>query len=100
MMHTGGGRGGRGDKSVPSLQIFAKLVNKNAIKHQKGVPSPKNFHNPYILSLTNLTKTSWTLPQDFQTMCIYEDKQDEVVLSNNLPSKIFFGIFPSNVKFL
>jgi hypothetical protein len=32
-------------------QIFTKLVNKNAIKvkHQKGVPSPKNFHNPYTL---------------------------------------------------
>jgi hypothetical protein len=47
-MHTGGVRG---DKSVPSLQNFAKLVNKNAIKHQKVVPSTQNFHNPYIPSL-------------------------------------------------
>jgi hypothetical protein len=31
--------------------MFAKLVNKNAIKHQKVVPYPKNFHNPYIPSL-------------------------------------------------
>jgi hypothetical protein len=44
-MHTGG-EGERGDKSVPSLIFFAKLVNKNAIKHQKGVPSPKKVHNP------------------------------------------------------
>jgi hypothetical protein len=35
----------------PPSEIFAELVNKNAIKHQKGVPSPQNFHNPYIPSL-------------------------------------------------
>jgi len=38
----------------PLSEIFAKLVNKNAIKHQKGVPSPQNFHNLYIPSLPNL----------------------------------------------
>jgi hypothetical protein len=30
----------------PPSKIFAKLVNKNAIKYQKGVPYPQNFHNP------------------------------------------------------
>jgi hypothetical protein len=50
----GGGEGERGRggiKVYPPSKIFAKLVNKNAIKHQKDIPSPKNFHNPYIPSL-------------------------------------------------
>ncbi len=62
-MHTGGGEGG--DKSVPSLQNFCKLVNKNAIKHQKGVPSPKNFHNPYIPSLPKFGKNLPDPPPGF-----------------------------------
>jgi hypothetical protein len=40
---TQGGRGEGGEggiKVYPPFKIFAKLVNKNAIKHQKGVPSP------------------------------------------------------------
>jgi hypothetical protein len=37
-------------------KFFAKLVNKNAIKHQKGVLSPKNFHNHYIPSLSKFGK--------------------------------------------
>ncbi len=50
-------RGGWGGiKVYPPSKIFAKLVNKNAIKHQKGVPSPKNFHNPYIPSLPKFVK--------------------------------------------
>jgi hypothetical protein len=40
----------------PLSEIFAKLVNKNAIKQQKGVPSPKNEHNPYIPSLPKFGK--------------------------------------------
>jgi len=48
-MHTRGVRGGI--KVYPHSKIFAKLVNKNAIKHQKGVPSPQNFYNRYIPSL-------------------------------------------------
>jgi hypothetical protein len=36
-MHTGG----MGDKMYPPFKILAKLVDKNAIKNQKGVPSPK-----------------------------------------------------------
>jgi hypothetical protein len=44
----------------PPSKFFAALVNKNAIKHQKGVPFPQN-----------LAKTSGTLPLDFQTVCIY-----------------------------
>jgi hypothetical protein len=56
--------------------MFAKLVNKNAIKHQKGVPSPQNFKIFTTLIYPpsqNLAKTSWTLPQDFQTVCICVD---------------------------
>jgi hypothetical protein len=47
-MHTAGVRG---IKVYPRSKIFAKLVNKNTIKPQKGVPHPKNFHNPLIPSL-------------------------------------------------
>ncbi len=53
----GGGEGGEGGIIVyPPSKIFAKLVNKNAIKHQKGVPSPKIFYNPYIPSLPKFGK--------------------------------------------
>ena len=38
----GGVRGG-GIKVYPPSKIFAKLVNKNAIKHQKGAPSLPKF---------------------------------------------------------
>jgi hypothetical protein len=63
-------------------KIVDKIVNKNAIKHQKGVPSqnifttpiypssPKIFTTPVYPSSPNLGKTSWTLPLDFQTVCI------------------------------
>ncbi len=47
----------------PPSKIFSKLVYKNAIKHQKGVP----IHPPS----QNLAKTSSTLPLEFQTVCIY-----------------------------
>ncbi len=53
----GGGAGGWGGiKVYPPSKILAKLVNKNAIKHQKDVPSPKNFYNPYIPSLPKFGK--------------------------------------------
>ncbi len=52
---TQGGWGG-GIKVYPPSKIFAKLVNKNAIKHQKGVPSLQNFYNPYIPSLPKFGK--------------------------------------------
>jgi hypothetical protein len=55
----GWGWGERGDK------IFAKLVNKNAIKHQKGVTSPKNFHNLYIPSLPKFGKNLMDPPSGF-----------------------------------
>jgi hypothetical protein len=29
-------------------KMFTKFVNKNAIKPEKGVPSAKKFHSPYI----------------------------------------------------
>jgi hypothetical protein len=51
-------RGVREDKSVTSLKIFAKLVNKNAIKHQKGVPSPKKCSQP----LYTLPPKIWQKP--------------------------------------
>jgi hypothetical protein len=46
----------RGIKVYPPSKMFSKLVNKNAIKHQKGVHSPKNFHKPYIPSLSKFGK--------------------------------------------
>jgi hypothetical protein len=58
----------------PPSKIFGKLVNKNAIKvikHQNGVPSPKNFHNPYIPFLPKFGKNLTDPPMDFQTVCIY-----------------------------
>ncbi len=55
----------------PPSKIFAKLVNKNAIKHQKGIPSQKNFHNPLLPFPQKFGNTSWTLPLDSQTVCIY-----------------------------
>jgi hypothetical protein len=61
-----------GIKVYPPSETFAKLVNKNATKHQKGVPSSKNFHNPYIHPPSqNLAKTSSTFPLEFQTVFIY-----------------------------
>jgi hypothetical protein len=67
-MHTGGGGGERGRggiKVYPPSKIFAKLVNKNAIKHQKGVPSPQIFHNPYIPSLPKFGKNLTDPPPGF-----------------------------------
>jgi hypothetical protein len=59
-------RGGEGGiKVYPPSKIFAKLVNKNAIKHQKGVPSPKKFHNPYIPSLPKFGKNLMDPPSGF-----------------------------------
>ncbi len=33
-----------------------RILNKNATKHQNGVPSPKNFHKPYIPTLPKFGK--------------------------------------------
>jgi hypothetical protein len=41
-----GGLRGEGDKSGPlPPKFFSRLVNKNATKPLKGVPSPGNFHS-------------------------------------------------------
>jgi hypothetical protein len=61
-MHT---KGGEGIKVYPPSKMFAKLVNKNPIKHQKGVPSPQKFHNPYIPSLPKFGKNLMDLPPGF-----------------------------------
>ncbi len=61
---VGGGPGG-GIKVYPTSKFFAKLVNKNAIKQQKGVPSPQNFHNPYIPSLPKFGKNQMDTPSGF-----------------------------------
>jgi hypothetical protein len=42
IIHTRGGGGWGGIKVYPPSKSFAKLVNKTAIKHRKGVPSPQN----------------------------------------------------------
>jgi hypothetical protein len=62
-MNTGGGV--RGYKVYPPSEFFAKLINKNAIKHQKGVPTPQNFHNPYIPSLPKFGKNLIDPPPRF-----------------------------------
>ncbi len=65
--HRGGGGGGgrEGIKVYPHSKFFAKLVNKNAIKHQKGVTSPQNFHNPYIPSFPKSGKNLMDPPPGF-----------------------------------
>jgi hypothetical protein len=66
-MHTGGG-GERGEgviKVYPLSKILAKLVCKNAIKHQKGLASHQNFHNLYIPSLPKFGKNLMEPPPGF-----------------------------------
>ena len=58
-------QGGGGIKVYPPSKIFAKLVNKNAIKHQKGVPSHQNLNNPYIPSLPKFGKHLMDPPPGF-----------------------------------
>jgi hypothetical protein len=41
----------------PPSEIFSKLVDKNALKHQKGVPAPKKFQTPNFSSPSNLAET-------------------------------------------
>ena len=63
--HRGWG-GVRGVITVyPPSTIFAKLVNKKAIKHQKVVPYPQNFHNPYIPSVPKFGKNLPDPPPGF-----------------------------------
>jgi hypothetical protein len=64
-MYTGGLR------VDPPSKIFTELVNVNAIKPQKVYPSPKDFSTLKYPPSLKLEKTSWTLPLDFQTVCIY-----------------------------
>ncbi len=54
-----------GIKLYPPSKIFAKLVNKNAMKHQNGVPSPQTFHNPYTPSLPKFVKNLTEPPLGF-----------------------------------
>jgi hypothetical protein len=65
----GGGTGeevGEGEIIVYSpSEMFAKLAYKNAIKHQKSVPYPPNFHNPYIPSLPKFGKNLMDPPPGF-----------------------------------
>ncbi len=58
-----GGEGG--EKVYPTSELFTKLVNKNVIKHQKCLPSPKNFHNSYIPSLPKFGKNPMDPPPRF-----------------------------------
>jgi hypothetical protein len=50
--HRSGVEGGI--KVYPPSKIFAKLVNKNAIIHQKGVPSPKKISQPLYTLLPEI----------------------------------------------
>ena len=58
-MHTGGEGGIKVD---PPSKIFTKLVNKHAIELEKGVPSQKNVHNPYMACTEKISKN---LPPGF-----------------------------------
>jgi hypothetical protein len=53
-------------KVDPPSNIITKLLNKNALKPEIGVPSPKNFHTRYVWK-----KPHGPLPLDFKTVCIY-----------------------------
>jgi hypothetical protein len=52
-------------KVDPLSKIFTNIVYKNAIKPKKGVPSPKNFYNPYIPSPQKLSKNLMDPPPGF-----------------------------------
>jgi hypothetical protein len=65
------GEGGGRIKVYPPSKIFAKLDNKITIKHKKVYPPKKIFTTPIYPLSQNLSKTSWTLPLDFQTVSIY-----------------------------
>ncbi len=55
-----------GDKSVPFLQIFAKLVNKMQCNTKKMYPPiPPNFHNLYIPFLPKFGKKLMDSPPVF-----------------------------------
>ena len=82
-----GGGGGR-LKVFPPSKFFSKLVNKNAIKHQKGVPSTKNVHNPS----QNLAKALWNNPLDFQTVCIYYKYIQRSFNSSHVRQKSFAAL--------
>ena len=69
--HRGCEGGEGGIKVYPPFKFFAKLVDKNAIKHQKGVPSPKNFHNPSIPSLPKSGKNLMDPPPGFSKACAF-----------------------------
>jgi hypothetical protein len=88
-MHTGGGVRG-GIKVYPPSEIFAKLVNKNAIKHQKGVPSPQNFHNPYIPSLPKFGKNLLDPTPRFSNRVHLWSKINLYMFTGNFKMKIFF----------
>jgi hypothetical protein len=66
-MHRGG-EGERGIKVYPPSKFFAKPVNKNAIK--------QDYHPPKTFTTYIVAKTSWTLPLDFQTVCIYGGRRE------------------------
>jgi hypothetical protein len=95
-MHTGGGGGEGGIKVYPPSKMFSKLVNKNAIKHQKGVPSPKNFHNPYIPSLPKFGKKLTDPPPGFSNLvhlCMGDREMDHLLEIYLLENRYFKLIF-------
>ncbi len=72
----GGVRGEKGIKVYPPSKIFAKLVDKNAIKHQKVYPPPKFSQPLYTFPIKLWQKPHGPSPPDFQTMCIYAKLPD------------------------
>jgi hypothetical protein len=54
----------------PSSKIFTKLINKNAVMPNKGLPSPKKVFTTFMYPPSkNFAK--WIHPLDFQTVLIY-----------------------------
>ncbi len=74
--HRGGGEGGEGGGKIqyPPQANFKTLVNKNAIKPEKGGPHQANFPESLDPPRDFGKKHQVPPPLDFQPMCIYDSK--------------------------
>jgi hypothetical protein len=84
-------RGERGIKVHPTSKILAKLVNKNAIKHQKRCTLLKNVDNPYIPSLSKFGKNLMDPLPGFSNrvhLCFYITVETLNVITFNVASHL------------
>ena len=92
--HRGGEGGEGGIKVYPPSKFYAKLVNKNAIKHQKGVP--KNFHNPYIPSLPKFGKNLLDPPPRISNRVhLWQELSKKIFVSFDCPQRCTTRLEPS-----